>query len=322
MPGPFLPQIETPRLTSRAVLNVLRFALTGLCALSLAAASTNESAAPPKLPRQPWHLADIWWSFESATPHFESLDLDVTIDRDVPSSVNLYIAPCGLGDLGGVKFYGGLQSNANGWESRTNQTRVFIGRGGIFSRWGKGKLSVAQARGAEDSHYEAAGYEGDFVSVRRPFAWTKGRYTWSLRATDTESAEGQDYTWVSCFVTAHESGLTRYIGSLRFEGKDLSYWNQQAAFVEVYSTAKIAHSEIPEVKVTFGYPRVNGQPPKLKSARVIHPGPGERSGSPDCATAVADGSSVVVTVGPIFEREAKDRKHALDVKMPAGPSAP
>ncbi len=157
------------------------------------------------------------------------------------------------------------------------------------------------------------------MSVRRPFLWTKGTYTWSLRACDTESTNGQDYTWVSCFVTTHATGATCYIGSLRFEGKDLTFWDRQAAFVEVYSTAKIPRSDIPEVKVTFAYPRINGQPPKLKSARVVHPGLGEPSGSPDCATAIADGSSVVVTVSPIFEREAQARRHSLDVKLPAAP---
>jgi hypothetical protein len=297
---------------------LLALGLLGALGLSgFAATGANDTPAPKRPPRQPWHLADVWWTFEQPTPRFESLDLDVTIDRDVSTNVNLYIAPCGLGELSGVRFYGGLQSNANGWESRTNDTRVHIGKGGIFSRWGKGKLSVNQARGAEDSRYEAAGYEGDFVSVRRPFAWTRGRYTWSLRACDTESANGQDYTWVSCFVTSQDNGLTRYIGSLRFEGKDLTFWDRHAAFVEVYSTAQIPRSEIPEVKVTFGYPRVNGQPPRLKSARVVHPGPGERSGSPDCATATADGSGVTVTVGPIFERDPKDRNHALDLKEPA-----
>jgi len=296
--------------------------LLGLCAFNLSAATnTTDKPAPARLPPQPWHLADVWWTFEEATPHFESLDLDVTIDRDVSTNVNLYIAPCGLGELSGVKFYGGLQSNCNGWESRTNDTRVHLGKGGIFSRWGKGKLSVHQARGAADSHYEAAGYEGDFVSVRRPLVWTKGRYTWSLRACDTETVNGQGYTWVSCFVTAHKTGLTCYIGSLRFEGTDLTFWNRHAAFVEVYSTAKIRRSEIPEIKVTFGYPRVNGQPPRLKAARVVHPVPGDPSGSPDCATAVADGADVVVTVGPIFEREAKDRRHELEVKWPAAPAA-
>jgi hypothetical protein len=268
-------------------------------------------AASPTLPRLPWHVADIWWHFENATPHFQSLDVDVTIDRDVSTNVNLYIAPCGLGELSGVKFYGGIQSNSNGWKSKDNPERIHIGKGVIFSRWGKGKLSVSQARGADDSIFEAAGYEGDFVSVRRPFVWTKGTYTWSLRACDTETIGTNDFTWVSCFVTAHATGEQRYIGSLRFEGKDLAFWNKHAAFVEVYSTAKIPRSEIPEVKVTFGYPRLNGQPPKFKSAQAIHP-----ASSPDCATAAAEGDKVVVTVGKIFERDAKDRRHKLDLKAP------
>jgi hypothetical protein len=201
----------------------------------------------------------------------------------------------------------------NGWESKTNSTRVHIGKGGIFSRWGKGSLSVEQARGAEDSRFEAAGYEGDFVSVRRPYVWNKGTYTWSLRACDVETVGTNVFTWISCFITSHETGLTRFIGSLRFEGVDLTFWAQHSAFVEVYSTAKIPKSEIPEVKVTFGYPRINGHAPKFKSAQVIHPGPGDRSGAPDCATATAVGANIVVSVGPIFEREPKDRHHALNL---------
>jgi hypothetical protein len=105
------------------------------------------------------------------------------------------------------------------------------------------------------------------------------------------------------------------VGSLRFEGSNFTFWERHAAFVEVYSTAKIPRSEIPEVKVTFGYPRLNGRAPKFKSARVVHPGPGQRSGSPDCARAVAVNDQVVVSVGPIFPREAKDRQYPLELKL-------
>jgi len=122
-------------------------------------------------------------------------------------------------------------------------------------------------------------------------------------------------TWFTCRVK-DSAGQTHDIGSLRFEGADFTFWARHAAFVEVYSTAKIPRSEIPEVKVTFSYPRINGEFPKLKSASVVHPGPGERSGSPDCAKAIADGSSVVVIVGPIFERTANERRHPLDLKTP------
>src|SRR5512135_273033 len=84
-------------------------------ALSIPAAGTNSLDAPKRLPPQPWHVADVWWSFDQETPHFESLEVDVTVDRDVPSTVNLYIAPCGIAKINGLDFYGGLQSNINGW---------------------------------------------------------------------------------------------------------------------------------------------------------------------------------------------------------------
>ena len=274
---------------------------------------------PRRLPPQPWHLADIWWAFESPTPHFESLEVDVTIDRDVPSTVNFYIAPCGIAKINGMDFYGGLQSNINGWTNATNHTRVHPGKGAIFSRWSNDKktpvgLDSVRVAGP-DCLVESAGYEGEFASVRRPFTWTKGTYSYRIFKAETEMTDGKTNTWFKCCVK-DATGKTQEVGSLRFEGDGFTFWDRHAAFVEVYSTEKIRRSEIPEVKVTFGYPRVNGQPPKLKSARVVHPGPGERSGSPDCATAVAEGSNVVVTVGPIFKREAKDRKHALALTEP------
>jgi hypothetical protein len=206
-------------------------ALRAIAAETPVTQPATSPATKPAEPRQPWHFADIWWDFDKPTPHFQSLDIDVTIDRDVPSTCNLYVSPCGLGDLSGIRFYGGLQTNSSGWESADDHTRHFIGKGGIFSRWGKGNLSINQARGADDSRFEAAGYEGDFVSVRRPFDWTKGTYTYSLRAADNETVDGNDFTWISCFITDHQSGLSRFIGSLRFEGKDLTFWKRHSAFI-------------------------------------------------------------------------------------------
>jgi hypothetical protein len=296
----------------------LAFLLCG--AIAVLAADTKPA---DRLPPLPWHLADVWWTFEETTPHFESLEVDVTIDRDVPDTFNLYIAPCGIAKMNGLDFYGGLQSNINGWANATNQTRVHPGKGAIFSRWSSDKktsvgLENVRVAGA-NCLVESAGYEGEFASVRRPFAWTKGSYTYQIVKGQTDVVDGKTNTWFTCRVK-DAAGQVHEIGSLRFEGRDFTFWARHAAFVEVYSTAKIPHSEIPDVKVTFGYPRINGQFPKLKSASVVHPGPGERSGAPDAPKAVADGSSVVVTVGPIFERTASERRHALEVKSPSGPS--
>lgn len=290
------------------------------CGLVQQIHADEKSAAKP-LPPQPWHLADIWWTFEQPTTNFESLEMEVTVDQDVPDTFNLYVSPCGIARINGLDFYGGLQSNINGWANATNQTRVHPGKGGIFSRWSNDKktpVGLENVRVAgPDCLMESAGYEGAFASVRRPFAWTKGTYVYRIAKAQTERAANGTNTWFTCSVR-DAAGASHEIGSLRFEGEDFTFWARHAAFVEVYSTAKIPHSEIPNVKVTFGYPRINGQPPKLKSASVNHPGPGERSGSPDAATAIASGEKVVVTVSPSFvARPASERKHALEVRMPA-----
>lgn len=282
----------------------------------------SASAVEEKLPPQPWHLADVWWTFENVTTNFETLEVEVAVDRDVPATCNLYVSPCGIAKINGLDFYGGLQSNINGWANATNQTRVHPGKGAIFSRWSSDKktpvgLENVRVAGV-DCLVESAGYEGEFASVRRPFPWTKGTYTYKISKAQTEITGGQTNTWFTCRVK-DASGEEHEIGSLRFEGEHFTFWARHSAFVEVYSTAKIPRSKIPEVKVTFGYPRINGQFPKLKSASVVHPAAGERSGAPDAATAVADGSSIVVTLGPIFRRVAKDRNHPLDLRAPSGP---
>ena len=133
----------------------------------------SASAAEEKLPSQPWQRADIWWTFENSTPHFETLEVEVTVDRDVPATCNLYVSSCGIAQINDLDFCGGRQSN------------------------------------------------------------------------------------------------------------------------------------------------INGQVPKLKSARAVHPAAGEQAGAPDAASAVADGSNSTVTLGPIFQRAEKDRKPALDLPLPA-----
>ena len=163
-----------------------------------------------------------------------------------------------------------------------------------------------------DCLIESAGYEGEFASVRRPLAWTKGTYTYQIVKGATEVADGKTNTWFSCRVK-DSSGTIHEIGSLRFEGDDFTYWAKHSAFVEVYSTSKIPSSGIPKVNVTFGWPRVNGQKPALKGVHAYYPsktGPA----SPDCCWIKADGEDVRVEVGPIFIRDETQRRHDLKLQ--------
>jgi hypothetical protein len=263
------------------------------------------------LPHQPWHLVNIWWEFQKPVEHFETLEMTLTIDRDIPSTFNLYVSPCGLAKINGMDFYGGLQSNINGWQNATNHDRIFPGHGAIFSRWSEDKktpvgLDHVRTSGS-DCLVESAGYEGEFASVRRPFAWTKGTYTYRIEKGATEIVDGKTNTWFTCRVKSAD-GSIRDIGSLRFEGSDFTYWAKHSAFVEVYSTSKVPHSNIPKVNITFSLPRLNGQAPEMKRVHAYYPsqtGPA----SPDCAWVKADGQNARVEVGPIFKRDEKQRRH-------------
>ena len=271
-----------------------------------------------KLPRRPWHVVNIWWDFEKPVEHFESLSVDVTVDRDIPSTYNLYISPCGIAEINKLQFYGGIQTNINGWANGEDRTRLHPGKGAIFSRWSSDKktpigLNHVHTAGP-DCLVESAGYEGEFASVRRPFAWTKGTWTWEVVKDKTEEAEGKKVTWFRCQVK-DSTGREHPVGSLKFEGGDFTYWARHSAFVEVYSTEKIPQSNIPKVNVTFGWPRINGQPAPVKKTSAFYP---NKSGpaAPDCATAKAEGSSVKVEVGPLFKRDEAQRRHPLELSKP------
>ena len=268
-------------------------------------------AAGVKLPPLPWHVANVWWDFEGPVEHFTSLEVDVTIDRDVPSDYNLYISPCGIAKIKGLQFYGGIQTNINGWATKESSERVHRGKGGIFSRWSSDKttpIGLDHVRtAAADCLVESAGYEGEFASVRRPFVWSKGTYTWSITKGVTEG-EG---TWFTCSIR-DAKGAVHEVGSLRFEGTDFTFWERHSAFVEVYSTSKISKSGIPKVNVTFGWPRLNGKKVPLKKAHAYYPDEGGPD-SPDCAWVKADGENCVVEVGPIFKRDEAKRRHDLNV---------
>jgi hypothetical protein len=244
--------------------------------------------------------------------------MDVTIDRDVPSDYNLYVSPCGVAKINEMQFYGGIQTNINGWPSKESRERVFPGKGAIFSRWSndqKTPIGLDHVRVAgDDCVVESAGYEGAFASVRRPFAWTKGTYTYRITKGATEQIDGTPCTWFQCQVR-NAQGTVRDIGSLRFEGTDFTFWAKHSAFVEVYGTEKIPHSGIPKVNITFGWPRLNGQKVVLKKVSAYYPDPTKGvPGSPDCAWIKADGENCVVEVGPIFQRDEAKRRHDLEMK--------
>ena len=261
-----------------------------LCILSVAASAQTGSRPPA----YPWHCADIWWTATAKTAEFYELSIDFRVVGNVPDTVDLYIAPFGLGEIGETSLYGGVQTNAGGWPTKTDQRIEGIGRGGIFSRWSadKRKIPVDFADGPPGAHFESADYEDNFVSVRRRVAWNAGSYTYIIRRARFMPTDNK-FAWFTAYVRDNSSGVETEIGSLRIDGPNYALSRDLAAFVEVYGSTSI----IPVVTVIFGEPRVNGVYRPNTSARVLFPA-NDTKNKPRFATASRQNREITITLRP------------------------
>ena len=233
-----------------------------------APAAVEEKA--PSLPRLPWHMVNLWWSTKGEVKGFSEFSVDIDISHDIPAETyNLYISPFS-GTINDHLIYGGIQTNVNGWNAMEpkDQKRLHGGPGFIFSRWSKKPdLTLADVRATPGGFVEAAGYEGNFVSGRRPHAWTAGKYTYSLRRMDTETVEGTPRIWIGAFVKEHKSGKEIFVAALRFPGETLTHGGKNAAFLEFYATEKNHKApeitKLPPLEVKFSNLRFNGAAAEL-----------------------------------------------------------
>ena len=265
--------------------------LASLGVIDFALAST--ATAQQGVGNPPWHLVDLWWDLGEART-FESLAIDFELSDDVPETVNLYIAPIGLGKLSGTSFYGGIQTQIGPLTATRSGQRLTLGRGAIFSRWDERSLDAVRL--AQGGGCESSGYEGNFISVRNRFAWTKGQYTLQLRRMDVERIDDKPHTWVGMFMYGKAGGDERYVGAMRFPGAPLTLDRHLASFVEIYGR-RIPLDKIPKLDVTIAAIRVNGQPIAEPHVRAIYP-----QGVPDYANAEAAKPGVVIHVGQPVER--------------------
>lgn len=280
-------------LATLAVLAVLAQAAVAAAQETGAERPADQAA---KLPKLPWHMVNLWWEMPE-TADFRSLDIDVRVKGEAdPSRINLYIAPIGLGKINETSFYGGIQTNIGGYGvSPDSPTGAYHkGKGAIFSRWGQKDLDTSFVRPAADGLIEAAGYEGDFASGRRPYAWGEGSYTYSLRRLSYEKdKDGREWTWVGAFVTDKSKGDFTYIASLRFPGRTLRFWGRHSAFIEIYGGKKVDIAALPPLEIAIGHPRINGKPAEIKGLALVHPAKGPVS-PPIMSGALSDDGAEVV----------------------------
>ncbi|MCE9546762.1 MAG: hypothetical protein K8T25_14880 [Planctomycetia bacterium] len=227
---------------------------------------------------------------------FESYSVDVTVSEDVPASTNLYISPIGNGRLSGTQFYGGIQTQADG-NTRSDPRLQRIGPGFLMSMWGERSLDAI--RPSQGGFFQSSGHEGNFVSVRRPYAWNKGKYTYRVVKMDKQMVDGKPATWVGAFVYCHEKNENIFVGALRFKGENLVLERKIASFIEIYGSRKPV-DQIPKLVVTFGNLKVNGEALTAPAVEAIYP-----EGVPDYAEAKAGEKSVVIEVGKPVENRVK-----------------
>jgi polyhydroxybutyrate depolymerase len=204
--------------------------LTVVGILALAGSARAEFSLPSG-------LAYVWWDFETAD--FEDFQIDLDLHNDPAPQESRPGAPNpGLylqvyqGHIGDVGFYLGLQTDV--YRPKLGGQ----GKGLIFSRWKT--RDVADARATADGWIESSGHEGDFIGIRRKYAWGKGKYRLRLTALD-EDAQG---VWYGFFILDYGTNREDYCGAIRFPKDSKSEQprprikNGGGTWLEVYSHAK------------------------------------------------------------------------------------
>ena len=278
---------QSARRVTRKLLRIV-----GVALLALPLIARADRAYYP--PRHPWHAADIWWACTATVDDVTEVAVDFRIIGRVDGSVALFIAPLGLFRINGTQFYGGVQTKSSGWPSKQPETKVDLGRGGIFSRWSSDNqpIALSYADGLPGTHYEAAAYEGNFVSVRRKVNWGEGDYTFRVRRATHDSGRPVTHAWFGASVIDKASGAETRIGALRLDGSQFHIDMTMAAFVEVYGKSRIPH-----VTVAFSEPRINAQACASSSTKVLYPKHG-LDDPPRFATVAVLGDLAIVTTLP------------------------
>lgn len=203
----------------------------------------------------PWHLVNIQRTYPPSQ-EIESLSVDIEIMGNVPDKSDFFIVPMNA-QLNGQLFYFGAITNIDASRA-LDRSWVQLERSFVFSKWGENNPLAVQPR--PDGFFLASAHEGPHVSVRAPFQWGSGRYTFRLQFLRSSSDSGQPVTWVGAYVHCHSADEDYYVGSIRFWGHGLSFDGWISAFTEITLSYNGAWPPIvPTISVGVGDIRVNGQ---------------------------------------------------------------
>ena len=267
------------------------------------------------LPPTPWHLMVLSWNFADTIRDFRRIDMDITINRDIPTDYLLYISPFN-GAFNGEQFYAGIQTNIGGFTTKDMTERGDGGKGAIFSRWSsdyKTPIGLEYVDMFENGLCESSGYEGEFCSVRYPYKWTKGAYTLSLVKEETIEFKGNPHSWVCMTVTDKKDEKVTRIGRLLFSGEKLEWRRGNHAFVEIYGF-KNGIRHIPESAITFQRPMIGDKTILLTELSAHQPvlAVEEPNGNtPNCAYITSEGTDVTVHITSDVRPQSKNEIYTI-----------
>ena len=222
----------------------------------------------------PWHLVNVHLYATNEPNDIQSYCATFSITGNVADDINVYISPFNQ-RINRIRCYGGIQTRIDGYPDRDQARISFVrrNRGAIFSRWEEQDPDAI--RQAPGGLIRSAGYEGDFISVRNDFRWTKGSYRLCLVKSDVVegaplpanyTADDVAYswgryvhTWVRMEATDLSTDETTVVGALAFPGRTLSLRALNTIFIEIYGHGgTISARDVPGFTVSFSNFQVDG----------------------------------------------------------------
>jgi hypothetical protein len=215
--------------------------------------STGNNGGQPYID-MPWNLVDVLRSM-SVPEKIETLEADVEFYDDVPPSSRFFLAPINICFNDRGFCFGAVTSLDLPLKDGTNLCRE---RGFVFTRWGD--TNIGAIRPAPGGYTTATEQGGGRVSVGLPYPWTKGRYTFRLQRSKSESGGSSGSSAVEAYVYSHATKTRSFIGALQFPGTELKHTNEViGAFAQIYDIdRKAMPAPFPPMGIGMGDVHVNG----------------------------------------------------------------
>jgi len=183
-------------------------------------------------------LGSVWWNF--GVNYFKSLYANITIYAEPSNNDGLYFQMY-QGKINNVVFYFGLQTKISNPNTGTKD------KGLIFSRWDTRDLSNVKT--VEGGWSESAGYEGDFVSIRKHYEWATHSYKFKIAYIESDDVGD----WYGVWIYDLNNSTEDFLGSIRFPSTEPSksgIANGGGTWIELYSK-EIKQTPIPSWHVSI-----------------------------------------------------------------------